>query len=201
MSTIQIAVGAPSTTSNADGIAATMLGGKSAEGIVAELHGKWYTAAYRGRVFCAPTLIAGVTIPVNTTTAATYIIWNPVGSGVNLEMISLNVASLAAGTVGSLLASVATQTPTSPTLLTPISVPVGAGGTAQGKVATAATITAVTTHIPLQQVQTTTGGSAMPNYRFDGELVVAPGGMINLVSNPVQTAVAIPCWFWAEWPV
>src|SRR5580704_14123146 len=74
--------------------------GKQSDGIVSELHGKWYTAAYNGRTYFASTLVAGVTLPVNTTTAATYLVYNPLGSAVNMELISLDVASLASGTIG-----------------------------------------------------------------------------------------------------
>src|ERR1700675_4544342 len=77
--------------------------GKQADGLVSELHGRWYTAAYNGKSFFASTLVAGVTLPVNTTTAATYLVYNPLGSGVNMELISLDVASLNSGTIGSLL--------------------------------------------------------------------------------------------------
>src|ERR1035437_11004695 len=66
-------------------------GGPSGDSWVSELHGKWYSAARLGRVFLSASLIAGVTIPVNTATAATFLIANPVGSEVNLELISLGI--------------------------------------------------------------------------------------------------------------
>ena len=53
------AVGAPSNVSNADGTNAPLLQGKAGEAVVAELHGKWYTSAYRGRVFIGQTTTAG----------------------------------------------------------------------------------------------------------------------------------------------
>jgi hypothetical protein len=43
-------------------------------------------------------LIAGVTIPVNTTTSPTFTLYNPLGSGVTLELISLDVGWPAAAT-------------------------------------------------------------------------------------------------------
>lgn len=201
MAIMYVTPGGIATPSSPDNQSSPLLGGKSNEGIVAELHGKYYTAAYRNRVFCAPTLIAGVTLPINTTTAATYLIYNPLGSGVNMELIALDVVSLNAGTIGSLLLGVSTQTPTSVTALTPVSIPIGGGGVAQGKAATAGTITAITTLYPVGQIQSTTGATPPPHYDFDGKIVIAPGGMVSLFSNPAQSVIAVPCMTWAEWPI
>jgi hypothetical protein len=202
MSQVQVAVTNLTTkTTNAPSSTPTQVGGKSAEGIVAELHGKWYTAVYNGLAFAGPTLIAGVTIPVNTTTSPTYTLYNPLGSGVNLELIALDVGWPAAATtvVATLLGSVSTQTPTSVTNLTPVSLPIGGGSIAQGKLATAATIVAITTHLPLLQITSTADAMVASHYDFDGSVVIAPGGLITLTSTPVQTGVALPCFKWAEW--
>jgi hypothetical protein len=196
-------VAAPSNTSAPDGSNAAILQGKAGEQIAAELHGKWYTAAYRNRVFIGSSLIAGVTIPVNTTTAPTFTLFNPLGSGVNLELITFDVGWPAAATtvIGTLLGSVSTQTPTAVTAGgTIISVPIGAGGVSQAKLYTAATIVAITTHIPLLGVTSTTDGMIASHYEFDGRLIIAPGGLITITSTPVQTGVAIPSFAWAEWP-
>jgi hypothetical protein len=178
--------------------------GKLADGIVSELHGKFYNAAVNNRVFCGSSLIAGVTIPVNTTTAPTFTLFNPLGSGVNLELISLDIGwpAAAASVVGTILGSVSTQTPSSTTAGgTTIAVPIGGGGVAQAKLFTAATITAITTHIALITASTVTDTMNPAHVDFDGKLVIAPGGLITLTSTPVQTAVSLPSLFWAEWPV
>lgn len=182
----------------------TFLQGKSGEMEVAELHGKWYTAAYRNRVFFGSSLIAGVIIPVNTTTSPTFTLFNPLGSGVNLELISFDLGfpAAAATVVGTILASVATQTPTSVTSGgVTISSPIGAGGVAQGKLYTAATITAITTHLPLFTLTSTADAAIATHYEFDGKLILAPGGMMTITSTPVQTAVGLPSLHWAEFPV
>ena len=49
---------------NADGVVVKARGGKTGEQIVGEIHGKYYEAALRGRVFMAYTVIAGVALPV-----------------------------------------------------------------------------------------------------------------------------------------
>ena len=138
MPVLYLTTNAPSTTSNADGTNPPFLAGKSGEGMVAELHGKWYTAAYRNRVFLAQTAPAGVTIPISTTTTHTFALFNPLGSGVNLELISVDIAATTTTFVASpiqlgLLAGAVTPT-TVTTALTPISALVGGSGVAQAKV-------------------------------------------------------------------
>lgn len=195
------AVGAPSSSSAADSSNLPVLQGKAGEVVDTNLHGKWYTAAYRNRVFIGSSLIAGVTIPVNTTTSPTFTLFNPLGSGVNVELVSFDMYSLG-GTmvVGTIIGGLSIQTPTAVTSGgATISVPVGGGGVAQAKLYTAATITAITTHFFLGQITVTT--SASIHYEFDGKVVLAPGGLITVLSSPVQTAVTVPSFVWAEWPI
>src|SRR3974390_634115 len=77
----QLAVINPSTGGTADGQFPIMTGGRSNEGIVAELHGKYFTQNYRGNVYASSTATTGVVIPIATTLTPTYSIWNPAGSG------------------------------------------------------------------------------------------------------------------------
>jgi hypothetical protein len=197
------AVGAPSNVSIADGQNAPALQGKAGELNVSELHGKWYTSAYRGRVFSTGVLIAGVTIPVNTTTAPTFTLFNPLGSGVNLELISLDVGwpAAAASVVGTLLGTTGVQTPTATTAGNIYSLLIGAGAVPQGKFFTAATIVAITQHMPLMNISTVTDTMNPAHVDFDGRVVLAPGSLFTLTSTPVQTAVALPALSWAEYPV
>ena len=199
------AVGAPSNTSAADTTNLPLLQGKAGEGVVTELHGKWYTAAYRGRVFWGSALIAGVTIPVNTATAATFTLYNPVTSGVNVELISLDIGWPAAATtvVATILGSVSAQVPSGTLTEGGYKGPavVGSASTPAAKLYTVATIVAITSHIPLIQVTSTADAEVSSHYDFDGKLILAPGSLITLTSSPVQTGVAIPTFFWAEWPL
>ena len=198
-----ITPGAPSNTSNPDGTAVPQLGGKSAEGIVAELHGKWYTSAYRGRVFQTGVLIAGVTIPVNTTTAPTFTLFNPAQSGVNLELISLDVGWPAAATtvVATLLGTTGVQTPTATTAGNIYSTAIGGGAVPKAAFYTAATIVAITQHMPLLQVTSTADAMVASHYDFDGRIILTPGSLFTLTSTPVQTGVAMPALSWAEYPI
>jgi hypothetical protein len=208
---VQGIVNAPSNTSNPDGASPVQLMGKSAEGIVAELHGKWYTAAYRAKLFIASTLIAGVTLPVNTTTAPTYTLYNPVGSGVNVELVSLDVGWPAAATtvVATLLGSVSFQLPSSTTqggiiLSNPLNntnISTSGVSAGQAKLFTAATIVAITTHMALLNVTSTADAMTASHYEWDGRVLLGPGSLMTITSSPVQTGVAMPTLAYAEWAI
>lgn len=99
MATLFVTTNAPSTTSGQDGQTAAMLGGKQAEGIVAELHGKYYTQAYRANSFIGSTAGTGVVPPIYTTTSQTFGIWNPAGNTRNAVLQTLDAGIVTAGTV------------------------------------------------------------------------------------------------------
>lgn len=201
---IQGQVGAPSTTSMGDGAFPNILLGKQAEMVQTQLHGKYYTAAYRNLVFTTGVLIAGVTIPVNTTTAPTFTLFNPAGSGKNLELLSLDIAWPAAATtvVASLLGTLSAQVPTSVTAGNVYRMPfTGTTGGNAGLFYTAATITASTTHTALLNVTSTADQMTASHYDWDGRLILAPGTLFTLTSSPVQTGVALPTLSWAEFPI
>ena len=179
--------------------------GFQGDSIVSAPHGKWYSAALAGRVFVGSALIAGVTIPVNTTTAPTFTLFNPLTSKVALELISLDIGfpAAAATVVGTILLSMGAQTPTSPTSggVTVTSL-IGASAVSQAALYSAATITAVTSHMPLFTYNGTANTSdGPPHYDFDGKVIIQPGGFVTLTSTPVQTAVSLPSFIWAEWPL
>jgi hypothetical protein len=91
-------VNAPSIVSNADGTQPIALMGKQAELLVAELHGKYYTQAYRGQSFLGVTANAGVAIPAYNTTAQTFGIWNKAGNTRNAALQVLDAGIDAVGT-------------------------------------------------------------------------------------------------------
>lgn len=84
----QVSVGAPSNTSLPASATPGMLGGKAGEGIVAELHGKYYTQAYNGNLYYASNAGAGATFSIFTNASFTGLaLWNPQGSGKNLSIV------------------------------------------------------------------------------------------------------------------
>ena len=78
------------SASLADGYQAFQLGGKQGEGLVSEVHGKWYTGGYRGNVYVGSTPGAGITVPGLLATAAKFVLYNPLTSGKNLELINFS---------------------------------------------------------------------------------------------------------------
>ncbi len=98
MATMWVTPGSIPSPSAQDGSSAPMLGGKALEGIVAELHGKYYTQNYRGFAFIGSTAAGGVVPPNYSTTAQTFGIWNPAGNAKNAILISLDVGLVSLGT-------------------------------------------------------------------------------------------------------
>jgi hypothetical protein len=81
-------VGAPSNVSLADGLSIPLLQGKQAELVATELHGKYYTQAYRANAYYASVAATGVvTTAFSNGTYVGLLLWNPQGSGKNLVPI------------------------------------------------------------------------------------------------------------------
>jgi hypothetical protein len=206
-------VGAPSNISAADSSNLPALQGKAGELVVTELHGKWYTEAYRGHVFSASTAIAGSAVGTATSTNLTSLtLWNPLGSGVNLELISVDVNVLATIGIGGLALSYATGIGAnagtgapviSLTAVTPINANIGATQTSLAKAASALSLTTAPvlfTNLGISTQSSTAGtGAYLTRIDVDGKIVVAPGSAITLVAGAATTAAA--SFFWAEIPV
>ena len=61
------------------------------EQFVADLHGKHYYAAKRGRLFIATSLTGGIALVVAATTGNHPTLWNPAGSGRNISIKRLTL--------------------------------------------------------------------------------------------------------------
>lgn len=95
---IQGIVQAPANASLGDGLQPIALMGKAAELMVAELHAKYYTQAYRGTSYIGTTAGAGVVTPIYTTTSQTFGIWNVAGNTRNAALQVLDAGINAFGT-------------------------------------------------------------------------------------------------------
>lgn len=197
-------VQAPSNTSSADGTNQPFLQGKAAEAVVAELHGKYYTANYRGRHFITQGAAAGVTIPISSSTAPTFAVFNPLGSGVVVELGKLNVSINNATTVVSSIAwGIITGLTVAPTgtAMTIGSGNLGGTGTAQCIVYSTGTLAAAATKFfGLFSVSATSG--AFPNFNYDheGSILIQPGSLVHLVGTAAQTSASLNSLSWSEWP-
>jgi hypothetical protein len=204
----------PNTLPNAslqDGVVVDQLGGRSGEELVAQLHGKYYTQAYRGNVFHAATAAAGVVLPIysgaSTGTAYTVALWNPLGSGKNLVPIKFtfgyvsttgaagNICYAYALGVGGSVGSVAGSTLQTFTQITPVNANLGAGQPAVGRFAGASGAVVVVQNVSNGTFLKTSGisqfllqtGTANTQWsafeEFDGTLIIPPGCIFYIGGN------------------
>lgn len=183
--------------------------GHTGEKLVADVHGRYYNSCYRNGVYTFTQ--AAVTVPVNATTLASkFAIYNPVGSGRNMELISCDALSVVATTVVSglgLYYSTGTNA-TGSTFTTPGTIINGFLGATMGSVMLAySALTHVGTPVLATLMQawgavTTTAENIM-TYNFDGKIIVPPGTVISLaMTTAASTASGITLALaWAEHPI
>ena len=212
----------PATTATPDGTFPIAAAGRQNEALVSEVHGTWYTAAYRNNVYVGSTAGAGITIPGLLATAAKFVLYNPAGSGKNLELInfSIGIAGTTTAVIGSLQFSacggVGTVVAIPNTLTNGVisAMPLGSqsnaatgtpgSGNTVAKLYSAATIVAPFSFFNLGISFGTTGATPGPvtnTVWFDGCITIAPGTLISLESSAIQTQPMHPTIMWAEWPV
>lgn len=190
-----------------------MLGGKQGEGVFSQLHGRWFNASVRGKLFQGTTALAGTIIPINASNlVSTFAFWNPVNSGVNAELVDLDLGVtttvLVVAAIGLVYqASVGSQIANPGTLTALTTVTGGVIGAANpgNKCTLYSALTFVGTPTPLMPlfaVPATTGVNPTPlHYEFDGKIIVPPGAIVALVSTAAQTAAMQQKLAWAEWPI
>ena len=194
--------------------------GDDRQQMVDTLHGKHYQDTLRGRVFCIATTPLGLDLPIYTATdlVGGCPIWNPGGSGVNVELIKLNVGrtsgvtafgnvGLQAKKVG--LASLGTG-------LTVFTEGVannclfGAGNASQVKVCnvTGATVTAgvagqsIRSLFPISPlIDTTAADQSAKEFDFDGTLIMPPGTIVYVSCTKASVALFQVSWVWKEIPI
>jgi hypothetical protein len=190
-----------------------VLQGKAGEAIMSELHGKWYTQNYRGRLFIGSTLVAGTIIPVNASNlVSTFTLWNPLGSNVNAELVDYDLGLITATAVVGSLAVVfqagvgaAIAVPTALTSLTPQAGVLGGPSKPACGLYSSATLVGTPTILkPLGISFGTVVGNAGPaiaHVEFDGKVVLPPGTLITTVSTAAQTAAMLQSLKWVEAPI
>ncbi len=182
------------TDGSLNGVNATY--GTGGEQIVSMTRGKYATANIRGAVFTAN--VAAVTLPISTTAGQLFALVNPVGSGVNVELIRSDflyvVATTTTDALGLYFAN-ASQTAlwsslTAGTVLNGQC----AGPSGKAIFYTAATKSGTNT---LQALlggwgATTNTGLGLVRYDFDGTTIIPPGiGVMISMSTTVATASGI----------
>ena len=201
----------PTTAQIFDGWGQAYTIGRNGDLLASEAHGKFFAGAMRGNVFAATGAgTTGLTIINPGQTTSGLMLGNPSGSNVNLEVIEILVAPLTAtNVVGGVGLEYGAPYTAVGTAVTPVRTRINAPGVnpaAAGKSSYGSTIAAMTflQWLPLMQMNSSTlvAGGSQFLYRPDGQLVIAPGGAINIVANTTfSTNVSMQHIIWAEWPL
>jgi hypothetical protein len=207
---IQGSVGQPSITSIQPGTTPTVRQGQLGEIVMQELHGRYYETAYRRNQFFAATQ-SGITTSAGLNTTPTgLILTNPTNSTVNLvpNKIGYTVNAVPAATMVIGLAFNTSTTAVSQTTAIQTRNCFLGGATAQGLVASSATIptAGVISHIfgAVDFIATPTNyyNKTATVVDLEGSIVMPPGSYIHIYTS---TASAATSFFgslqWEEVPV
>ena len=215
----QVLVAAPPVVSQPDAAQTSVLGGKQGDELISEMHGKFYTASYRGNCYSASTLAAGIVVPfIAATMASKYSIWNPAASGKVVEFIDINLLQVpgtalvtGAGVVFQANTTTNGGAPSTFTASTGAfgSLRVGSGSNSSAcgfYSALTMTNVAISNLSPVlwlyNNVATTVISQGPTTYSFDGKCVMGPDCIVSLADSitSTQSAAAVTM-TWAEWPV
>jgi hypothetical protein len=208
-----------SAVSYSDGNTYDILQGRQGEQIVTELHGKYYAQAQRGNLFIGSSPIAGVAIPISTSTSPTPCLWNPAGSGKNAILVSYYIGySGGTGVVGALGyyavtgagAAIGTGAPFSAfAATTPTNALIGAGNASVMKWSSTGTCTLTTAGTLVrgfgvgQSAPVSAGTSIWGLYvdQFDGTMIVPPGVAIYPAATAASGDTFVQTFIWYESPI
>src|SRR5216684_8120773 len=198
----------PALTQNLDNNPSPITGGRHGDLLVSRAHGTKYVSRARGNGFVYSSGAAGVSIIAAAQTTGSWVLYNPVGSGVliDLERIHISGATVETDVISGLALEGSLQTPSGTlTKATPATFQLGAGrGSNQGIVYSAGpTLTAMTFLCGLGlTITATTSPMPVGIVDLDGTIVLAPGYAVNLVSAITQgTNKLIVDFFTSEWPI
>lgn len=199
---------APSSASLTSGSTYSQLLDHTNATVVSELHGKYYNASKAGNTFSAS--VTGVTIPANAATlVSVFSLWNPIGSGKNLEIISADIGfvlgTAVIGGIGLYFQGPLGTAPTLTTAGTPINGLLGSGTTPAGKFYSALTHAGTPTLAALigsfNATTTLVGGRFGRD--FDGQIILPPASVISVAATTAAFtgSAATIMMSWCEWPV
>jgi hypothetical protein len=186
--------------------------GRDGSMVVAESHGKFYEQASRGNMYVAVVGTAGIALIVSAVTGNHPTLWNPLGSGVNLEIVRLQLTWISGACAPTALywmatapagAAIATGAPIATfTNVAPTNTLVGAGKVSAARWAPAVcTFTAIPAFYCGTGVGLGTGApTVVPNQitvDYDGMLVIPPGAALSLTSQAATTTAlfGVSVWF------
>ncbi len=204
----------PATMQLPDGFVGNVSLGRQGDLQVSDVHGPYYNVAARGNLFFASSGLAGSVVKLSaaTMTSVTFSLLNPVGSGVNVELVDISWQQFGTGTqiIGQLGVAVQTDIAAAgvPTTLTAGTINnglLGAGNVSKCSFYTVATMTnsAIGSKFPhywlFNNPLATTATQAPNLYEFKGKLIMPPGSMLVPVSaitgTLIEAAISLS---WAE---
>lgn len=199
----------PYTTAVPDNTAAALAQGRNGELLVAMAHGKYFTAAARGALFSYN--VTGVTIPKNAATlVSVFSLYNPVGSGRLLELVTFDLGVVSATTVVDTTGlysqtAVLTAKGTFTTAATPIPALLNSGLAGVGVPYSAFTHSGTPVRVAILATfgAITTTTNQLAHYDFDGKIVIPPGSIVS-VANVAAASNATSCdinMSWLETPL
>lgn len=183
--------------------------------------GKFADAVARGRVFSVSTVVAGLAIPISTTTAPTVLLWNPQDSGVRVNLLRFDIADSAnavtvAGGIGFQSMSVGSNGITNKTgaaisTFAPSQITnalIGSGAVSKIKASAAGTNTIVAVvnfqTIGVSLYAAIAASAITPNllnYDFDGLYQLLPGTACFPVGSAASGALLQQTLYWEEVPL
>jgi hypothetical protein len=205
----------PSNIAYSDGDEIGNILGKSGELIVAGLHGNLYTETYRGRMFHGYSTTS-TTIPISSTTAPTFILYNPRSSNINCVLVHYCPGWESGTNVeGNVMFGVITNAPGAIATGASISAftdgPVlngllGGGLKSQVRFGIAATLGAAATQfLPLgMSIMVLAAAKATPVdlfYDFNGTVIVPPGVAVFSCASAATSAKYNERLSWYEFPL
>lgn len=187
----------------ADGTSPVLRQGSLGDGIVSELHGRYYEQAYRGNVFSVANQAAVTTSTTLNTTFTGLSIANPSTSGVNLVLLQFYCAQFAVGAAA--VVSIAGGTGVAAGSLVVRNALTGTTAKTQTIASAGATITAPILLRPIGSVGSlaTTGYGLSQSIVADigGSIIVPPGNIVCSDTSIATTTALIFGFMWEEVPV
>jgi hypothetical protein len=197
------------TTNYPAGAAINQPAGQQGEAYVGHIHGNYYNAAKAGLVFQAQATARTVPV-VAANMASVFSVYNPIGSGKVLELISADIGVVLATTVVDVVGLHYEKFTTAPTYTagTETSTLLGSGLRSTAVYATALTHVAMGTGAAARATLLTTFGAVTSTadnpitYYFDGKILVPAGVAVSFaVSTTVWTTSGMDLGLcWVEWP-
>lgn len=213
----ELLVGLQQRISN--GVATKARGTSDGAAVVTNLHGKYYEQASRGRAFYGSSASAGIAIIVPATTGGHPTLWNPSDSGVNVNIIRVELSYVSGNHAPGAFewalttntgSNVATGAPiASATLVDAVPCVVGSGFAAKARWSpTSNTFTAAPTFTRALGVGLHTGVAATATnpteirVDYDGDFGLAPGNAVSLCYQTTTTTALFQVTVaWEEIPV